>query len=179
MALDPQDFAGELAKIAGILDETEAPNSRPELQGMVGDPDDYSTSTFAQFRPNPGHMQLPNPLSPVEGDEIFYAYMIPAAKFQAHDGSQWNILDYPWQGMVHIENVWYPRVNAQVNLNDIRRSIEQWVEPIQQFVPAPPPGVDYGALPVKIVDGDTRYGAPDELSKGEMGLGKSDVGGGW
>lgn len=179
MAFNAQDFAGELVKVARVLDDSDELGISAELQAMVGDPDDYRTSTYAQFNPNPGNMQLPNPLSPVEGDEIFYAYMIPGAKFQARDGSQWNILDYPYQGIVHIENVWYPRVNAQVNLNDIRRSIEQWVEPIQQYVPAPPPGVDYGALPVKIVDGPTRYGAPDEESKGEMGMGHSDVSGGW
>src|SRR5271157_3713560 len=158
--------AAELAKVARVLDESDRPNVNPELQEMVGDPDDARISTFAQMRPNPQGTLLPNPLSSVEGDEIFFAYMIPGAKFQSHDGGQWMIEDYPWQGVVHITNVWYPRINAQVNLNDVRRSIEQWVEPIQQFVPAPPPGVDYGAMPVKIVDGPTNYGRPDELSEG-------------
>jgi hypothetical protein len=176
MSFDPTDLAATLSKTARVLDESDLPNSNPELQSMVGDPDDARISTFAQMKPNPGNMQLPNPLSPVEGDEIFFAYMLPGAKFQAHDGSQWNILDYPWQGKVQIENVWYPRINAQVSLNDIRRSIEQWVEPVQQFVPAPPPGVDYGALPVKIVDGPTNYGRPDELSTGSP---RSDVPSGW
>jgi hypothetical protein len=175
MAFDPKDLANDLVKTARILDEDDRPNSSAKLQGMVGDPDDYRTSTFAQFSPNPGTMQLPNPLSPIEGDQIFFAYMIPGAAFQAKDGSQWNILDYPWQGMVHIENRWYPRINAHVNLNDVRRSIDQWVEPIQQTVPPPPPGVDYGALQVKIVDGPTNYGSPDELSKGP----EPDVAGGW
>jgi hypothetical protein len=171
--------ASELAKTARVLDESDLPNGNPELQSMVGDPDDYRSSPFAQFKPNPGNMQLPNPLSPIEGDEMFFAYMIPGAAFQAKDGSQWNILDYPWQGVVHIENRWYPRINAQVNLNDVRRSIEQWIEPVQVFIAAPAPGVDYGALAVKIVDGPTNYGRPDELSKGEMGHGNSDVSGGW
>jgi hypothetical protein len=171
--------AETLAKTARILDESDMPNVNPDLQATVGDPDDFRSSAFAQFKPNPGNMQLPNPLSPIEGDQIFFAYMIPGAKFQARDGSQWNILDYPWQGMVHIENVWYPRLNAQVNLNDVRRSIEQWVEPIQAFIPPPPVGVDYGALPVKIVDGPTNYGRPDETSKGEIGTYPSDISGGW
>jgi hypothetical protein len=171
--------ASELAKVARVLDESDIPNGNPELQSMVGDPNDYRSSPFAQFKPNPGSMQLPNPLSPIEGDEMFFAYMIPGASFQAKDGSQWNILDYPWQGVVHIENRWYPRINAQVNLNDIRRSIEQWVEPVQVFIAAPAPGVDYGSMPVKIMDGPTNYGRPDELSKGEMGHGNSDVSGGW
>jgi hypothetical protein len=173
--------AKELAKTARVLDESDIPNGNPELQAMVGDPDDYRSSPFAQFKPNPGNTQLPNPLSPVEGDEMFFAYMLPGAKFQARDGSQWNILDYPWQGVVHIENVWYPRINAQVSLNDIRRSIEQWVEPVQVFIAAPAPGVDYGAMPVKIVDGPTNYGRPDEVSKGEGGFstGGNGVSGGW
>jgi len=179
MAFDPKELTDSLAKTARVLDESDTPNGSPELQAMVGDPDDYRTSTFVQFKPNPGNMQLPNPLSPLEGDEMFFAYMIPGAVFQSRDGGQWNVLDYPWQGVVHIENRWYPRLQGQVNLNDVRRSIEQWVEPIQQFVPAPAPGVDYGAQPVKIVDGPTNYGRPDELSKGEYGAGNSDVSGGW
>jgi len=170
-----------LAKTARVLDESDLPNGNPELQTMVGDPNDYRSSTWAQFKPNPGNTQLPNPLSPIEGDEMFFAYMIPGAKFQARDGSQWNILDYPWQGIVHIENVWYPRINAQVSLNDVRRSIEQWVEPVQVFIAAPAPGIDYGALPVRIVDGPANYGGPDSISKGEGGYstGGSDVSGGW
>lgn len=168
-----------LAKTARVLDDSETPNSNPDLQAIVGDPHDTRTSTFAQFKPNPGSMQLPNPMSPIEGDEVFFAYMIPGATFQSRDGSQWNILDYPFQGMVQIENRWYPRIQGQVSLNDVRRSIEQWIEPIQQFIPAPPPGVDYGALLVKITDGPTNYGRPDELSQGEMGMGKSDISGAW
>ena len=179
MASDHKEMAESMSKTARVLDESDLPNGNPELQAMVGDPDDYRTSTFAQTKPNPGHMQLPNPLSPVEGDEMFWAYMIAGAKFQARDGSQWNILDYPWQGMVEIENVWYPRIHAWVSVNDVRRSIEQWVEPVQQFIPPPPPGVDYGAMLVKITDGPTNYGRPDEVSKGEMGMGSSDASGGW
>jgi hypothetical protein len=137
--------ARELAKTARILDDSDAPNDNPALQALVGDPDDSRISTFAQFEPNPGHNQIANPFSPLGGDEIFFAYMIPGAAFQAHDGSQWNIIDYPWQNFVTVENRWYPRLQGRVNLNDVRRSIEQWIEPIQQYVPAPPPGVDYGA----------------------------------
>lgn len=178
MSFDPTDLAVTLSKTARVLDESDLPNGNPELQAMVGDPDDNRSSAFAQMKPNPGNTQLPNPLSPIEGDEMFFAYMIPGAKFQARDGSQWNILDYPWQGIVHIENVWYPRINAQVSLNDVRRSIEQWVEPVQVFIAAPAPGIDYGAMPVKIVDGPENYGRPDELSKGEGGY-ASDTRGGW
>jgi hypothetical protein len=174
MAFDPEI----LAKTARVLDESDDQNVNPELQAMVGDPDDARISTFAQFQPNPGTMQLPNPLSPLQGDEVFFAYMIPGAIYQAHDGSQWEIVDYPWAGYVWIENKWYPRLQGRVSINDVRRSIEQWVEPIQQFVPAPPPGVDYGAQLVKITDGPTNYGRPDENSKGELGH-ASDVPSGW
>lgn len=170
--MDAKKLASELAKQARILCEEDIPNSNPELQRMVGDPDDVRVSTFAQTKPNPGSLQLPNPLSPIEGDEVFFAYMIPGAVFQSHDGSQWNILDYPWQGMVHIENRWYPRINAQVSVYDVRRSIDQWVEPIQQTVPPPPPGVDYGTLKVRIVD-DSKTDA-DALSPA-----KAPVSGGW
>src|SRR5258708_4881028 len=80
MSFDPTDLAVTLSKVARVLDESDLPNGNPELQAMVGDPDDHRTSPFAQFKPNPGDTQLPNPLSPVEGDEMFFAYMIPGAK---------------------------------------------------------------------------------------------------
>lgn len=174
MSFDPN----LLAKSARVLDETDDVAINIDLQVIVGDPDDTRTSTFAQFGPNDGST-LPNPLSPVEGDEVFFAYMIPGAKFQARDGSQWQIVDYAWQGAVHIENVWYPRLQARVSINDVRRSIEQWIEPIQQYVPAPPPGVDYGAVFSKTVDGPTNIGRPDELSKGEAGTSPKVTSGGW
>lgn len=85
---------------------------------MAGDPDDYRTSTFARFNPSPGSMQLPNPLSPLEGDEIFFAYMIPGASFQARDGSQWGILDYPWAGLYSHRQ---PLVSAASGAGDHRQ----------------------------------------------------------
>src|SRR5208282_5634134 len=150
--MDAKGLANAVSKTARILCEEDLPNGNPELQKMVGDPDDFRTSTFAQFAPNPGNLLLPNPLSPIEGDEVFFAYMIPGAIFQAHDGSQWWILGYDYRGQVEIENRWYPRIHAQVSVYDVRRSIDQWIEPIQQTVPPPPPGVNYDAQPVMIVD---------------------------
>lgn len=164
-----------LAKTARVLCEEDQPNSDSALQALVGDPDDARSSTFVQFKPNPGTMQLPNPLSPVEGDEIFFAYMIPGAIFQAHDGTEWWIESYASSDEIEITNRWYPRINAVVSINDIRRSIHQWIEPVTQTVPPPPPGVDYGALPVKIVDGPERYGAGDEVTDYK----KNDNTGGW
>jgi hypothetical protein len=168
-------FVDDLVKTARVLCEDEEVNSDSTLQSMVGDPADARTSTFVQIKPNPGTMQLSNPMSPVEGDEIFFAYMIPGAIFQAHDGSEWWILTYTAPDEIQIENRWYPRLNAIVSINDIRRSIHQWIEPVTQTVPPPPPGVDYGALPVKIVDGPERYGAGDELTDYH----KTDLTGGW
>jgi len=151
MAIDPKDLASSLAKSASVLCSDDHPNINPELQATVGDPDDHRTSWAIQTKPNPGVLQLPNPLSPVEGDEMFFMYMIPGATFQAHDGSQWTILEYTWDGAVHIENRWYPRLNAIVSIDHVRQSISQWVDPIQITVPAPPPGVDYSSLSVKVV----------------------------
>lgn len=166
MAFDTFD-ASDLAKVARVLDESDLPNSDPDLQDIVGDPDDTRTSTFVQFKPIDGGRQIPNPLSPLQGDEIFFAYMIPGAVFQAHDGSQWNILGYAGTQLVQIENRWYPRLQGEVSVNDVRRSIEQWIEPIQQYVPAPPVGVEYGVTPVRIVEGSTNSGHPDELAMAE------------
>ena len=173
--IDAEALSETLAKTAGILGEEGRPNSDQDLQSIVGDPDDVRTSTFAQFKPNPGTMQLPNPLSPVEGDEIFFAYMMPWATFEAHDGSQWNILDYSSPDQINIENRWYPRINAIVSIGDIRRSIHMWLEPVQQTVPPPPPGVDYSALPVKVMDKESNKGSIDALTDNV----NSDQTGGW
>lgn len=168
-------LAETLAKTARILDEDEQPNSDTDLQAMVGDPDDTRTSTFAQFNPNPGTMQVPNPQSPIEGDDIFFTYMIPGSIFQDHNGHQWMIQNYTGPDAVEIYDIWYPHRAPIVSLNDVRRSIHQWTSPVTQTVPPPPPGVDYGAQPVKIVDGPERYGAADELTDYR----KADLTGGW
>jgi hypothetical protein len=142
---EANDLVDSLAKVARVLDCTDGGNTNPTLQAMVGDPDSFSTSTFTQFEPE-GNRPIPNPLSTLQGDEVFFCYLIPGAKFQSHDGSQWIIEEYPWQGVIHIANVWYPRINAHVSVADVRRSIEQWIEPITQFVPPAPPGLDYSLV---------------------------------
>ena len=147
MALDTK----KMASLLGTLLLEEKPEINNKLQDVAGDNTDIPISTFTQYEPNPGGAQKANPLSPVEGDEIFVTYLIPGAIFQAHDGSLWNILDYEWDGRVEIENVWYPREHAQVSLDDIRRSIHAWVVPIQQTVPPPPEGASYGIQSVRIV----------------------------
>ena len=151
MSINVKDLAAGLAKSASVLcDDHQEIN--PELQRLVGDPDDVAVGVFSQMKPNPGTMQLPNPLSPIEGDEIFFTYLWPGAVFQSHDGQQWQIEAYDWTGQIEITNRWYPRQHAQVSVYDVRRSIHSWVEPIQQLVPPPPPGVRYDAQPVKIVE---------------------------
>ncbi len=167
------DLAVLVSKTARVLCEGDHPNADSDLQAMVGDPTDTRTSTFAQFHPNPGTMQLPNPLSPIEGDEIFFAYMLPGAVFQAHDGSEWNILFYDGADSIQIENRWYPRISWFVSIGDIRRSIHQWIEPITQTVPPPPPGVDYSALPVKVMDKEDNIGSADALTDDKVSGGSS------
>lgn len=144
-------LAETLAKSASVLSDTHE-EINPELQQMVGDADDQYISNFAQFKPNPGSLQLPNPLSPVEGDEIFFAYMWPGAVFKSHDGQDWQIEAVDFQGQVEISNRWYPRIRAQVSVYDVRRSIHSWIEPIQQLVPPAPPGVRYDAQAVRVVE---------------------------
>lgn len=147
MKFDPTKMAGLLTDL--LVEDK--PETNDKLQDTAGSYQDQATSTFTQFKPDSLNGTKANPMSPVEGDEIFFTYMIPGAIFQANDGSLWNILDYEWDGRVEIENVWYPREHAQVSLDDIRRSIHAWVVPVQQTVPPPPEGVTYGAQTVKVV----------------------------
>jgi len=94
--------AAELAKTARILDESDRPNSDPELRNCR-DPDDARISTSLSSPQSRGTL-LPNPLSPVK-EMRYFRLSYSGAKFQSHDGSQWMIEDYPWQGMVQITNV--------------------------------------------------------------------------
>jgi len=151
MNLNTVDLVEALTKTAGVLcDDHQEVN--PELQRIIGDPDDVAVGVFSQMKPNPGTLQLPNPLSPIEGDEIFFTYMWPGAVFKSHDGQDWQIEAYDWTGQVEISNRWYPRLRAQVSVYDVRRSIHSWIEPVQQLVPPPPPGVRYDAQPVRVVE---------------------------
>lgn len=140
-----------------MLVHDDHPSASTKLQTIMGDSLDQPISAFAQFYSNPGTMQLPNPLSPIEGDACFFMYMIPGAVFQSHDGQQWVVDDYNAAAYgVELYNRWYPRLRAFVNLDDVRRSIHSWVEPVQAVVPPPPPGVTYTGQPVRIVDGKSR-----------------------
>jgi hypothetical protein len=157
MSTNPNILAAELSEVANIktarMLEVEHTGTTPALQRMVGDPDDQVVTPFSQFKPNPGTMQLPNPLSPIQGDNTFFSYLIAGARFQAHDGSWWEIIDYNFQNYsIELENVWYPKIHAVVSVWDVRRSIHSWIEPVQIIVPPPPPGnQDYDVQRVKIV----------------------------
>lgn len=148
---------GKGVKIASWLGRREDhPSSSTDLQAVVGDPLDQPISPFAQYHPNMGNMQTPNPLSPIQGDETFFMYLIPAAVFQSHDGQQWVIDSYTGGSYgVGLYNRWYPRQRAFVNVDDVRRSIHSWIEPVQVVVPPPPPGVTYYGQPVRVIDGKT------------------------
>jgi hypothetical protein len=122
------------------------------LQRIVGDPSLGSRSLLGQSSPATGDSRIPNPLSPIEGDDIFFTGLIPGARFQSHDGQWWDILEYDWEGKVTIQNCMYPRRGGIVSIQSVRQSIYSWLEPISQVVPPPPPGVDYGTLEVRIVE---------------------------
>lgn len=121
MTIDFKKSASMLADLAGISAES---------------PTNEAVSWSAQTSPQTSD-RIPNPLSPVQGDETFYTYCMPGAVFQAHDGSQWMILEYEWNGRIQIENRWNPNINANVPVADIRRSIDAWVDPV--YIKVPPP----------------------------------------
>ena len=139
-------------KTASLLVPDDHPSSNTKLQRIMGDPLEQPLNAYAQYAPS-GSVQLSNPLSPIEGDADFFAYMIPGAVFQSHDGHQWEIEDYD-QGSYNVEifDRWYPRVRANVSLDAVRRSIHSWVEPVQVVVPPPPSGVTYTGQPVRIIN---------------------------
>lgn len=95
---------------------------------------EVATSPFAQKAPGID-TTMPNPLSPIMGDETFYTYLMPGAVFEAHDGSQWEITAYDWDNRLEIVNRFYPRQLANVGTSDVRRSIAMWVEPVNVKVP--------------------------------------------
>jgi hypothetical protein len=148
---DLMRVANVLPKEANYLTQAQLPGANQKLQDIVGLPND-ARSTFAQTNPQVGNHLLANPFAPFEGDEIFITGLQPGAKFQAHDGSQWFIEEYEWEGKVGISNAWYPdKVRGYVSVQDIRRSIHSWMEPITQIVPPIPVGVDYGVVLTKPV----------------------------
>jgi hypothetical protein len=127
MPFDPKKLASNVADLAGV---------------SISAPSSEATSSFAQTAPGVQE-QMANPLSPIMGDQDFYTYMIPGAVFEANDGSQWLITAYEWDGRVELENRWYPRMIGNVSVNDVRRSIAMWIEPVNVKVPPPLPNINY------------------------------------
>lgn len=144
------DTVGVETKTANVLTEDFAVNPASALQGIVG-VDRDAVSAFAQTSPDTGHGALANPFSPMQGDEIFWTYMLPGAVFQAHDNQYFLIESYDFQDKVHISNVWYPRQQGVFDIETIRKSISAWVDPVQITVPPPPVGVNYGTMDVREV----------------------------
>lgn len=140
------------ASVMKELDERPLVGINLELQNKVGDPDDSVSSWASQSKPNPQNGQIDNPLSPLQGDDMFFTYIVPGAVFQSRDGNQFEILTPIENNRVRICNRWYPRRQAEVSLGDIRRSIVAIVEPVQLSFPDAPLNVNYDAQLVKVVD---------------------------
>lgn len=80
----------------------------------------------------------PKELSPIGEDHAFYTYFIPGAIFQAKDGSNWQVEAIgtgTGMNMARIRNIWYPREEATVYVDAIRKSIDMWIYPQIQVVP--------------------------------------------
>lgn len=158
--LDAKTLSISLTSFVGIGESKQAnaftkvddiPVDNAKLQEIIGDPDTYPISWSTQFKPADGTTLQANPLSPLQGDEVFFSGLFDGARFQANDGSWWDVENYDWEGAVTIRNVWYPRIEAVVSIQDVRRSIHSWIEPFLQRVPPMPAGVDYGVVETRQV----------------------------
>ena len=81
----------------------------------------------------------PGALNPTGGDHQFYTYLISGATWQALDGSMWTIEEITPNGLYNCKNQWYPREWKMMTRNQIRRTIEAWIDPVLQHVPPPRP----------------------------------------
>ena len=144
-----KSLIASMEKKGNAFTMAEQPTDNANLQAIIGDPNTFPLSWSAQFLPTDGLPLTANPLSPVEGDEIFFSGMFDGARMQAMDGSWWDIVEYNFEGSIKIQNVFYPRIIAVVSLQDIRRSIHSWIEPFLQRVPPAADGIDYGILRTK------------------------------
>lgn len=118
---DPKKILASLASVAG-LEPIDVKIDMTDLTSGPSKPDKYS----------------PAQDSPVGGDHAFYTYFVPGAIFQAKDGSMWLIENLPTEGngFVRIRNVWYPREEATIPQQRVRETIDMWVYPQIQAVPA-------------------------------------------
>ena len=81
----------------------------------------------------------PDALSPMGGDPLFYTYLVTGAAWQALDGSSWIIEEITPNGLYNCKNWWYPRQWKLMTRNEIRKTIESWIDPVLQHVPPPRP----------------------------------------
>jgi hypothetical protein len=85
----------------------------------------------------------PNAQSPVGGDHAFYTYCVPGARFQAQDGTTWDLETVTDFGTARIRNLWYPREERTISVVpggpipglSLRETIDRWIEPVDQAVP--------------------------------------------
>jgi hypothetical protein len=145
-------LTGLVAKEANAFTSIEEqPLDSLKLQEIIGDPDTQPLSWNSQSKPSTGDTLVRDPNSPIEGDDIFFNGLFEGARFADKNGDWWDILSYDWEGAVTIQNVWRPRIVAVVSIQDIRRSIHSWTEPILQRVPPLAAGVDYGIVETREV----------------------------
>lgn len=76
-------------------------------------------------------------LSPTDGDHQFFTYLIPGAVWQALDGSIWVVEEITPNGLYNCKNQWYPREWKMMTRDEIRNTIEAWIDPVLQHVPPP------------------------------------------
>jgi hypothetical protein len=158
--LDSKTLSKSLASFVGIRDKQanamtmldELPVDSVNLQEIVGDPDTQPLSWSAQTHPSTGETLKKDPRSPLDGDSAFFSGLFDGSRFQDLRGEWWDIISYEFEGSVHIRNVFYPRIQAVVSIQDVRRSIHSWIQPFQQRILPLAEGVDYGVLDTRVVE---------------------------
>lgn len=98
------------------------------LVPAAGEPGDLSLGPTAK----PGEANAGNP---AKGDHAFYTYCVPGARFEAQDGTHWEIENIADTGYVRIRNLWYPREELTIPMTQLRETIHAWIEPVEQVVP--------------------------------------------
>jgi hypothetical protein len=149
-------LAQTLASAAGVkianamTPRTDMPVTDEKLRLLVGEMGEQK-STFAQINPGIGNNLEADPNSPLQGDDIFFTYLMPGSQFCDRNGSYWEIDTYDWEGMLELHDIFLPRRRGVVSITDVRRSIAMWTVPVLQVVPPVPVGVDYGVVETREV----------------------------
>ena len=109
--------------------QDDQPVASAKLQEIVGDPDTFPISWSSQSKPAGENAIDKDQNSPLGGDEIFFSGLMDGSRFMDKNGDYWDIVDYQWEGMCLIQNVWRPRTQVPVSIQDIRRSIHSFKRP--------------------------------------------------